>query len=146
MKRNSFFIGLLASLSLVVFYFVVMLLFTGSSSIAISQIRNLWPWFTILVIGFGIQFGLYSYLRHLIMAGSTPNLVTAANTGMSGVSMVACCAHHLTDVLPLFGLAWLSVFFARYQTWLIGAGIFGNFIGIVYLLRQINKHQVYVQS
>lgn len=146
MKRNSFFIGLLASLSLVIFYFVVMLLFTGSPSIAISQIRNLWPWFTILVVGFGIQFGLYHYLRHLIMADSTSNIVTAANTGISSVSMVACCAHHLTDVLPLFGLAWLSVFLARYQVWFIGIGIVSNFLGIIYLLRQINKHKAYVQK
>lgn len=144
MKRNSFFVGLLASLSLVVFYFVVMLLFTSSPSIAISQIRNLWLWFTILVIGFGAQFGLFIYLKSLIKSASS--VMTVANTGISGVSMVACCAHHLADVLPLFGLAWLSVFLARYQTWLIGAGIFSNFVGIIYLLRQINKHQVYVQN
>ncbi|MFZ2202319.1 MAG: hypothetical protein WAV56_02870, partial [Microgenomates group bacterium] len=77
---------------------------------------------------------------------STPSMMTAANTGMSGVSMVACCAHHLTDVLPLFGLAGLSLFLTRYQVWLLGVGIASNFVGIVYLLRQINKHKAYVQN
>lgn len=142
--KKSIFYGLLASLFLVAFYFAVMLFFTRSLSAALSQIEELWPWFTILVIGFGVQFGLFIYLKSLIK--STSFVMTAANTGMSSVSMVACCAHHLADVLPLFGLAWLSVFLARYQTWLIGAGIFSNFIGIIYLFRQINKHQVYVQN
>ncbi len=142
--RKSIFTGLLASLLLIGFYFAVMLLFTGSLPAAISQIRELWPWFTILVIGFGTQFGLFTYLKGLVK--STPSMMTAANTGMSGVSMVACCAHHLTDVLPLFGLAGLSLFLTRYQVWLLGVGIASNFVGIVYLLRQINKHKAYVQN
>lgn len=144
MKKNSFFIGLLASLSLVIFYFVVMLLFTGSPPIAISQIKDLWPWFTILVIGFGAQFGLFIYLKSLIKSASS--VMTAANTGVSGFSMIACCAHHLTDVLPLFGLAGLSLFLTRYQVWLLGVGIASNLIGIIYISRQIRKHLSYVQN
>ncbi|MEK7064468.1 MAG: hypothetical protein AAB973_02550, partial [Patescibacteria group bacterium] len=105
--------------------------------------KDLLPWFTLLVIGFGTQFGLFTYLKGLIK--SAPSVMTAANTDMSGFSMVACCAHHLTDVLPLFGLAGLSLFLTRYQVWFIGIGIISNFVGIIYLLRQINKHRVHVK-
>jgi len=136
--------GFLASFFLVVFYFAVMLLFTRSFSVAISQIEDLFIWFALLVIGFGTQFGLFTYLKGLVK--STPPVMAAANTGMSSVSMVACCAHHLTDILPIFGLAGLSLFLTRYQTWFLSLGIISNFIGIVYLLRQINKHRVYVQK
>ena len=99
-----------------------MLFFTRSLSVAISQIEALFFWFALLVLGFGIQFGLFTYLKTLIKTADFSSdggrmdssevkstTFTAANTGMSGVSMVACCAHHLTDVLPLFGLAGLSL-------------------------------------
>ena len=141
--KKSIFYGVLASLALIAFYFAVMLLFTRSLSAAASQAKDLLPWFTLLVIGFGTQFGLFTYLKGLIK--SAPSVMTAANSGMSGFSMVACCAHHLTDVLPLFGLAGLSLFLTRYQVWFIGIGIISNFVGIIYLLRQINKHRVHVK-
>ena len=143
MKKSTLY-GFLASLALIAFYFAVMLLFTRSLPAALSQIWELWPWFTLLVIGFGTQFGLFTYLKGLVK--SAPSMATAANTGMSGVSMVACCAHHLTDVLPLFGLAGASLFLTRYQVWLIGVGIISNFIGILYLIKQIKKHRAYVQN
>ncbi len=142
--KKSIVYGLLASLSLVAFYFAVMLLFTRSLSAAISQIEDLFFWFALLVLGFGIQFGLFTYLKGLVK--STPSMMTAANTGISSVSMVACCAHHLADILPLLGLVGLSIFLTRYQVWFIGIGIVSNFLGIIYLLRQIYKHKVYVQN
>ncbi|KKW33240.1 MAG: hypothetical protein UY78_C0016G0007 [Parcubacteria group bacterium GW2011_GWA1_53_13] len=142
--KKSIAYGFLASLSLVAFYFAVMLFFTRSLSVALSQIEDLFFWFALLVAGFGAQFGLFTYLKGLVK--STPSMLTAANTGMSSVSMVACCAHHLTDVLPIFGLAGLSLFLTRYQTWFLGVGIASNFIGIIYLLRQIKKHGNYVQK
>ncbi len=142
--KKSLVVGILASLSLTAFYFLVMFLFTGSLSAAISQMRELFIWFFLLVIGFGTQFGLFTYLKTLVK--SAPMTMTAANTGMSGVSMVACCAHHLTEVLPLLGLAGLSLFLTRYQVWLIGVGIVSNFIGIIYISSQIKKHLSSVQN
>lgn len=142
--RKSILYGSLASLFLITFYFTVMLLFTRSLPAAISQIKELWPWFTLLIVGFGAQFGLFSYLKSLVK--SAPMTMTAANTGISGVSMVACCAHHLTDVLPFVGLAGLSLFLTRYQIWLIGVGIVSNLMGIIYLSAQIRKHLSNVQN
>lgn len=138
MRKNILY-GLLASLFLITFYFAVMFLFTRSLPAAISQIKELWPWFSLLVVGFGIQFGLFYYLR----AQTTPRTVKvppgtvartrdssqvergmiSVNTGMSGISMVACCAHHLTDVLPFLGLAGISLFLTRYQVWFISIGL-----------------------
>ena len=142
--KKSILAGFLASFFLVAFYFTVMLFFIRSLPVAISQIEDLFVWFALLVAGFGAQFGLFTYLKGLIK--STPSMMAAANTGLSSISMVACCAHHLTDVLPLFGLAGLSLFLTRYQTWFLGVGIASNFIGIIYLLRQIKKHGNYVRK
>ena len=154
--KKSILAGFLASLSLIAFYFAVMLFFTRSLSVAFSQIEDLFFWFALLVAGFGAQFGLFIDLKNLVKV--SPGMVArrdssqveldmiSANTGLSSISMVACCAHHLTDVLPLFGLAGLSLFLTRYQTWFLGVGIASNFIGIIYLLRQIKKHGNYVQK
>jgi len=154
--KKSILAGFLASLSLIAFYFAVMLFFTRSLSVALSQIEDLFFWFALLVAGFGAQFGLFIHLKNLVKV--SPGMVArrdssqvergmiSANTGMSSVSMVVCCAHHLTDVLPIFGLAGLSLFLTRYQTWFLGVGIASNFIGIIYLLRQIKKHGNYVQK
>jgi len=144
MKRGII-TGVFASLSLVAFFFAVMLLFTGSLSVAISQIEDLFVWFALLVVGFGAQFGLFTHLKNLAKSSSSDGMISA-NTGMSGLSMVACCAHHLTDILPLFGLAGLSLFLTRYQVWFLAIAILSNFAGIIYLLRQIKKHRAYVQK
>ena len=87
--------------------------------------------------------GSFAFLSLIVVAGCDCT-ATAANTGISSVSMVACCAHHLTDILPLLGLAGLSLFLTRYQTWLIGVGIISNFLGVVYLIKQIRKHAAHV--
>lgn len=142
--RKSIISGILASLLLVAFYFAIMFLFTRSLSAATSQIKDLFFWFSLLVIGFGTQFGLFAYLKSLVK--SAPMTMTAANTGMSSVSMVACCAHHLTDILPFLGLTGLSLFLTRYQVWLLGIGITSNLIGIIYISHQIRKHLSYVQN
>ena len=155
--KKSILAGFLASLSLIAFYFAVMLFFTRSLSVALSQIEDLFFWFALLVVGFGAQFGLFTHLKSLAKSSSSDGGpkghssevergMISANTGLSSVSMVACCAHHLTDVLPLFGLAGLSLFLTRYQTWFLGVGIASNFIGIIYLLRQIKKHGNYVRK
>ena len=142
--KKSILAGFLASFFLVAFYFTVMLFFIRSLPVAISQIEDLFVWFALLVARFRAQFGLFTYLKGLIK--STPSMMAAANTGLSSISMVACCAHHLTDVLPILGLAGLSIFLTRYQVWFLGVGIASNFAGIIYLLRQIKKHRVYVQK
>jgi len=132
--------GFFASFGLILFYLAVMLLFTRSFSFAYSQFKQLWPWLTILIIGFGIQFGLYGYLKALVTS-SIGTKITATNSGVSGISMVACCAHHLTDILPIIGFSAFSVFLTEYQLWFIGFGILSNFIGITYLVLQIRKHR-----
>ena len=64
--------------------------------------------------GFGTQVGLFTYLRLLQRAMARESVALAgAGTATSSVSMVACCAHHIADVLPLVGLSGLAVFLDR---------------------------------
>jgi hypothetical protein len=56
------------------------------------------------------------------------------------MSMVACCAHHLADVLPLMGLAGVAVFVASYQSLFLLAGVLSNLVGLLYVLGTIRRH------
>ena len=86
-----------------------------------------------ILLGFGTQVGLYTLLKkglympmHLPAAGAT----TAAGGGMSTMAMVACCAHHVTDVLPLLGLSAAAAFLADYRIPFMLVGLITNLIGI----------------
>ena len=94
-----------------------------------------------IALGFGAQAGLYVHLRQVVrqrrLAASTA--VTAAGTGASSVAMVACCAHHLADALPLVGLSGLAVFLADYRIPIMALGIGTNAVGVAVMLRLVAK-------
>ncbi len=90
--------------------------------------------------GFGTQVGLFTYLRLLQRAMARESVALAgAGTATSSVSMVACCAHHLADVLPILGLSGLAVFLVELRTPLMLLGIATNLVGIAVMLRQLRR-------
>lgn len=137
MLKNIIF-GLFAALSLLAFYVITMTAFSGLDS-AVEQFRALWYLMLPLAGGFGIQVGLFFLIKQTI---NTKSSLAAGGTS-AGVSMLACCAHHLTDVLPVIGLTGLSVFFAKYQTAMLVISIIINALSIAYLL---NKYVILKSS
>lgn len=138
--------GFAGALALLVFYFLI-LTFANSFPHALEEFKRLWYWVLALAIGFGIQIGLYSYMRDLIRGknkGATG--VAAASGGISAVSMIACCAHHLTDILPILGLSAASIFLIQYQTYFMGLGIVSNIAGIAYMIRVIRMQSVNIKN
>jgi hypothetical protein len=96
-----------------------------------------------IALGFGAQAGLYVHLRQVVrqrrLAASTA--VTAAGTGASSVAMVACCAHHLADALPLVGLSGLAVFLGDYRIPIMALGIGTNAVGVAVMLRLVVRER-----
>lgn len=132
--------GLVGGVFLLLFYFVVMMVSSRSWSATIAQFKELWYWMIILSTGFGTQIGLFTHLRKIIKYSQMVNsskTVVATSTGTSAVSMIACCAHHLSNVLPIIGLSGAAVFLTKYQTPLIILGIAMNGFGIIYMLKMI---------
>lgn len=110
---------------------------------AVTQLTELWYWITPLVIGFGVQVGLYSYIRGAFrtrMAATTGAMATAG--GVSTTSMIACCVHHLTDVLPIFGLSAAAVFLTEYQPVFMALGVLSNLVGITVMLTVMQQHNL----
>ncbi len=91
-----------------------------------------------IVAGFGTQVGLFTYLRGLHAHAATGGVATS--TGTSATAMLACCAHHLADVLPIIGISSAAVLLNAYKTPLLWLGIAMNLAGVIYLLRNI-RHQ-----
>ena len=129
--------GFLATAGLLGFYFILMRLLAGSWYAAYSQFEKLWYLMMPLGTGFGIQVGLYVYIKEKSKNFSTP--LMKANTTSSTVAMIACCAHHLTDVLPFIGLTFISTLLVTYQSPILIVAVISNLFGIFYLLRTLKN-------
>ncbi len=106
-----------------------------------QQAAELWYWVLALAGGFGIQAGLFSFIRQRSRERRAANTASVAASGsVSAGSMAACCAHHLADVLPLLGLSGVAIFLVQYQLFFIIAGVLSNIVGITIMLETIQRH------
>lgn len=126
--------SLTGTAGLILFYFLAMRVLAGSWNAAFSQFEQLWYFMIPLSIGFGIQVGLYAEIKR-VLNNKNSTKIMAANTTASTVGMIACCAHHLTELLPFLGLSAASLFLVKFQTPLLIIGIVSNIFGIIYLIR-----------
>ncbi len=132
-------VGTGAALALLSIYLGVVTLTQGFKH-SLEQAASLWPWISLLTTGFGIQVALFSYIRDSTRARKLAATASVtASGGVSTGSMLACCAHHLSDVLPLMGIAGLAGFMARYQTVFLLTGILSNAVGITIMLESIQS-------
>lgn len=65
--------GIIAGASLLTIYFLILTL-ANSFSHSIEQFKEMWYWIAVPVLGFGIQAGLYSYVRKEIKLRKHPEL------------------------------------------------------------------------
>ncbi len=136
---KPFLAGILGMFGLIVIYVLILFIATKDIQHVIEQFIAFKYWITALVLGFGIQMSLFWYIRsgmHLTDGSSKTALVAGAST--STVAMVACCIHHLTDILPILGLSAAALFLSKYQPHLFALGIISNIAGIalmVYIIK-----------
>jgi hypothetical protein len=93
-----------------------------------------------ILLGFGIQVGLYATVRRRRMeakAVSSAGPLMGAGGTTSTVAMAACCVHHVTDALPLLGLSAGAAFLAEYRIPFMLIGLLTNLLGIGVMLRQL---------
>lgn len=130
--------GLGAGTGLLGLYVVTVGVASRSADHVLELLAADWPLVLALATGFGIQVGLYVYLRQLRQASRAAAGVAGLGTGTSTLAMVACCAHHATDVIPLLGLSaavGVAGFLAEWRVPLMILGVVMNVVGIGLSLR-----------
>jgi hypothetical protein len=94
--------------------------------------------FSGLITGFGLQAALYAIMRFRLFLPSAVPGPAGALMGTSGstsaVAMLACCVHHLTDLLPILGLTAAAAFLARYRLSFLWLGLGMTILGILVML------------
>lgn len=134
--RRSIAAGFVAVAALLGTYLAIISLAQGVAH-AIEQLAADAPFVGLIAAGFGTQVALFAELRAVDRRHRSAAAVTAAGTGTSAAAMLACCAHHLVDLLPLLGLSAAAVFLNAYKTPLLVIGIGMNVVGIAVIARQL---------
>ena len=130
--------GTMAFGALLGVYFGVLTLVSGWS-FTVSQFAEYWYYVLPLAAGFGAQISLYAHLKQLALRHEHCRSVVAASGTTSTAAMIACCAHYLTNILPVIGVAGAVTLITQYQIELFWIGLAFNAAGLVYI-----GHKVYV--
>ena len=128
--------GITSFLGLILFNFLFISFLSKSTNFALEQLLNLKLYIIPLALGFSFQVLLFLNIREKVKGSS--GLVFGSGT-MSTGSMIACCAHHITEVLPFLALGGISIFFTNYQKELLIFSILINWLGVLYFFSQGRK-------
>lgn len=138
---RRYFIPLAAFLlgaALITILYIGLLTWAQGWNYASSQFARDRAYVVPIIIAFGIQSSLYSVIRYRLFTpvatAGHPGAVVGTNGATSTAAMVACCIHHVTDVLPIVGLSAMAGFLARYQRPFMLIGLAMNLIGISVIL------------
>lgn len=137
--RRSLQWGVTAATVLALFYALVVGFASGSVDHLLDQARRDWYLLAPIIVGFGTQVTLVVELRrrHRLSHGALAAGGTGA--GASTVGMVACCAHHLADLLPVLGATGAAAFLLDLRIPFMVAGIVVNAAGIAAAARRLRR-------
>ena len=131
--------GLSATLILLLVYFTIVSLVSGWE-FALDQFSKFWYFIITLATGFGIQVGLYSYLKEVTQRKKEASgKILAVSGTTSTAAMISCCAHYLVNLLPVLGAIGVITIISQYQVRLFWVGLTFNFAGLLYMLYQVRK-------
>ena len=128
--------GALAFSAMLGIYFGVLTLVSGWS-FTVAQFADFWPYVVTLALGFGAQVGLYLYLKQLSLHHHHAHQMVAASGTTSTAAMLACCAHYLTNILPVLGAVGAVSIVAQYQVELFWVGLAFNAASLAYIGYQV---------
>ena len=127
---SPFFWGIFGALGISAVFYAVQALGMGTLTAPWYFFKSRWYFILPLIFGFAFQLFLFRLIHLKIKQGGG---AVAASGSVSTATMIACCLHNLTNLLPILGLSALAVFFAAYQTHIFLFSILFNLGGIIYL-------------
>jgi len=129
--------GVIAAASMLLFYVGVVRIASGSWAHLVDQVRLDWYYLAAIIAGFGTQVALVSELRRRHRLGRRSAAAGGVGAGASTVGMIACCAHHLADVLPIIGAASAAGFLTNHRVAFMLTGIAINLTAVGFAARQL---------
>ena len=138
-------IGLLAG-CLLAAAFVAVVAGTAGWAHLRTQVDDNWWLLLPLLAGFITQVTLMMELRRRHRLMHTAAVSVGAGAGVSGVGMVACCAHHLADLAPLAGATGFATFLTDAQRPLMLAGLALNVAAVAYAARLLHRIPVTTEA
>lgn len=104
-----------------------------------DQLATYWYFIVALAAGFGLQIGLYTRLKQVVGAPGPHRTVVAASGTTSTAAMVSCCAHYLTNILPVVGASGLVALVSQYQVGLFWLGLVASAAGTTFVAARLVK-------
>ena len=136
--RRSLVAGVMGVAGLLGLYLGVISIAQGPTH-ALEQLQSDALFVLPISLAFGVQLGLFTELRVLDRRHRAGAAATVAGTGTSTAAMLACCAHHVVDLLPLVGLSAAAVFLNEFKTPLMILGLGMNAIAITVIARELRR-------
>ncbi|MEP7162582.1 MAG: hypothetical protein ABI747_02360 [Candidatus Moraniibacteriota bacterium] len=137
MFQKSLTKGIAATVALLTLYFSVVSFISGWAFTQ-EQWRTFWYYLLFLALGFGIQIGLYTYLKAL-HCSKMPKGTLATTSTTSTFAMLSCCTHYLVSVIPLLGVTGAVAVIDRYQEEFFQVGLVFSLVGILSLFQKTQK-------
>jgi len=135
--RRSLIVGVLAAIGMAAFYVGVVAGVSGSWTHLRDQIRADWYLLAMVVAGFATQVALFTELRRRHRLQAAVTAASGGGAGASAVGMVACCAHHVADLVPFLGASGAAAFLYDYRLWFVLVGVGVNAIGVALATRRL---------
>ncbi len=146
--RNPFVFGASIGILVILFNISVASLAEGSIEKGYEVFLTNGIFVYLIPLAVSVQMGLFRYHRNI----ATGNVAGTEKMGMAGsatssLTMVACCLHHVSDLLPSIGLILAaSSFLIQYKDTIIIIGLLANVAGSIYIARAIIKDRTFISK
>ncbi len=147
--KNPFVFGISAGILVILFNISIASLAEGSIESGYKVFLTNGIFVYLIPLAVGIQMGLFRYHRNLItgLGVSGSEKMGMAGSAASSLTMVACCLHHVSDLLPAVGFVLAaSTFLIQYKDAIIIIGLLANLAGSAYIARAILKDRSLLQK
>ncbi len=140
--KNPFIFGAAIGVLVVIFNISIASLAEGSLKNGYSAFLSNGIFVYLIPLAVGVQMGLFRHHRNMTaekkLCGSEKVGITGSVT--SSLTMLACCLHHVSDLLPTVGfILATSSFLIQYRDAIIITGLLANTAGSAYIARAILK-------
>ena len=149
--RNPFVFGASIGILVVIFNISIASLAEGSFQKGYEVFLTNGIFVYLIPLAVSVQMGLFRYHRNITTI-TTGNVAGTEKVGMAGsatssLTMVACCLHHVSDLLPSIGLILAaSSFLIQYKDTIIIIGLLANVAGSIYIARAIIKDRIIIAN